>query len=162
MLEGSQFLERLEDEEVESIQERIGYRDPPVGISLFSGAGGFDLGMTQAGFDVRVMIEYEETACKTLRANMERFDEHTEPEIIQDDIRQVSTKQILDAADVQSGGQASLAAVGFSLLLSAFAWERFRPLTNSLIGLLDLLYQVDRFLGRVLHKLVDNPEGDME
>ena len=103
MLEGSQFLERLEDEEVESMQERIGYRDPPVGISLFSGAGGFDLGMTQAGFDVRVMIEYEETACKTLRANMERFDEHTEPEIIQDDIRQVSTEQILDAADLQVG-----------------------------------------------------------
>ena len=65
-------------------------------------------------------------------------------------------------ADVQSGGQASLAAVGFSLLLSAFAWERFRPLTNSLIGLLDLLYKVDRFLGRVLHKLVDNPEGGAE
>jgi len=105
MLEGSQFLETLEDgaSEPEKLKERIGYGDPPVGISLFSGAGGFDLGMTQAGFDVRVMVENDETACKTLRMNMEAFDDHTEPEIIQDDIREVSTKQILDAADLRVG-----------------------------------------------------------
>lgn len=104
MLEGSQFLERLENEEVESIQERIGYRDPPVGISLFSGVGGFDLGMEQAGFDVRVMVEENQQACEVLERNMpDFFCEYTEPEIIQDDIRQVSTKQILDAADLQVG-----------------------------------------------------------
>lgn len=106
MLEGSQFLETLEDgaAEPEKLKERIGYRDPPVGISLFSGVGGFDMGMENAGFDVRVMVEQDEQACETMRRNMpDFFCEHTEPEIIQDDIREVSTEQILDAADLQVG-----------------------------------------------------------
>lgn len=64
--------------------------------------------------------------------------------------------------DVQLGTQASQAVVLASLLWSAVAWERFRPLTNSVMGLLDLLDQIDRFLGRLLYKLVDNPEGGAE
>lgn len=38
-------------------------------ISLFSGAGGFDVGTGQAGFQTRVMVEWEKAACDTLRAN---------------------------------------------------------------------------------------------
>lgn len=38
-------------------------------ISLFSGCGGMDLGVIQAGWDVRVMVEWEKAACNTLRAN---------------------------------------------------------------------------------------------
>jgi len=38
-------------------------------ISLFSGAGGFDIGTSQAGFQTRVMVEWEKAACDTLRAN---------------------------------------------------------------------------------------------
>lgn len=106
MLEGGQFLETLEEgaSEPEKLKERIGYRDPPIGVSLFTGVGGFDLGMEQAGFDVRVMVEENQQVCDVLERNMpDFFCEHTEPEIIQDDIREVHTEQILDAADLQVG-----------------------------------------------------------
>lgn len=108
MFEGSSYMGRLQGEDTEDVAEkvkrRIGKRDPPIGVSLFSGAGGFDLGMEDAGIDVRVMVERDEDACKTLRRNMESFNEHTEPEILQEDIYDVSTKQILEAADVGVGG----------------------------------------------------------
>lgn len=91
-------------EDEQDLQERLGHCDPPIGVSLFSGAGGFDLGFEQAGFDVRVMVENEETACDTLRLNMEAFNEHTEPTIIQKDIQEVGTSEILEAADVGVGG----------------------------------------------------------
>jgi site-specific DNA-cytosine methylase len=38
-------------------------------ISLFTGAGGAALGIRQAGFEVRVMVEWETAACNTLRVN---------------------------------------------------------------------------------------------
>jgi DNA (cytosine-5)-methyltransferase 1 len=38
-------------------------------LSLFSGAGGLDLGFHQAGFDIVACVEIEEAYCKTLRAN---------------------------------------------------------------------------------------------
>lgn len=108
LLEDSEFLGtvRGKDEEqvADHIQKRIGHRDPPVGVSLFSGAGGFDLGMEWAGIDVRVMVEKEEAACETLELNMESFNDHTEPEIINEDIYEVSTKEILEAAGVGVGG----------------------------------------------------------
>lgn len=104
MLENSQFLESHQYDKPEQLEERIGKCDPPIGVSLFSGAGGFDLGFAQAGFDVRVMVENEETACETLRMNMDAFDDHTEPTIIEDDIREVETGEILEAAGVGVGG----------------------------------------------------------
>lgn len=38
-------------------------------ISLFSGCGGFDLGSSSAGFETRVMVEWDKNACETLRKN---------------------------------------------------------------------------------------------
>lgn len=38
-------------------------------ISLFTGAGGAALGVRQAGFEIRVMVEWEKAACETLRYN---------------------------------------------------------------------------------------------
>lgn len=37
-------------------------------IDLFAGAGGFSLGMSQAGFNVVVAVERDKDACQTLRA----------------------------------------------------------------------------------------------
>lgn len=41
----------------------------PTAISLFSGAGGAALGLAAAGFEIRVMVEWEEAACETLKLN---------------------------------------------------------------------------------------------
>ena len=41
-------------------------------LSLFSGAGGLDIGFAQAGFEIVACVELEEKYCKTLRANRDR------------------------------------------------------------------------------------------
>jgi DNA (cytosine-5)-methyltransferase 1 len=66
-------------------------------ISLFSGAGGLDLGVERAGYRVLAALEYDADAAATLRANLI----HTE--VLQRDIRTVSTKELLKAAGLRSG-----------------------------------------------------------
>ena len=39
-------------------------------ISLFSGAGGLDIGFHDAGFETAVMVERDSACCNTLRRNM--------------------------------------------------------------------------------------------
>lgn len=62
----------------------------PVVVSLFSGAGGLDLGLLRAGFDVRVCVESSRWAVETLRANLKDA-----VEVIPRDIRTVSGAEIL-------------------------------------------------------------------
>lgn len=38
-------------------------------VSVFAGAGGLDIGIKRAGFDVKLALEIEETYCETLRLN---------------------------------------------------------------------------------------------
>lgn len=40
-----------------------------IALSFFSGAGGLDLGIHRAGFDIRLSVEIEEVYCDTLRSN---------------------------------------------------------------------------------------------
>lgn len=40
-----------------------------IAISLFSGAGGLDIGIKKAGFDVKLAVEIEPTYCETLKTN---------------------------------------------------------------------------------------------
>ena len=65
-------------------------------VSLFSGAGGMDLGFTQAGFEVIWANEWNKVACKTYRHN---FGDH----IICGDIREISSDDVPDC-DVIIGG----------------------------------------------------------
>lgn len=68
--------------------------DLPV-ISLFSGAGGLDIGFDQAGFRTAVMVEFDPACCRTLRKNMPSVP------VIEGDINQISTKQILSVAGLK-------------------------------------------------------------
>lgn len=69
---------------------------PPT-ISLFSGAGGLDIGLEQAGYETRVCVEWEETRCATLKQNRPHW------AVINGDIRKFSTKQILAEAGLKKG-----------------------------------------------------------
>ena len=52
-------------------------------ISLFSGAGGMDLGFEKAGFKVEIANEYDSKICPTYRHN------HTHTKLIEGDIRNI-------------------------------------------------------------------------
>lgn len=70
-------------------------------ISLFSGVGGMDLGVSRAGFEVRAAVEYEADAAASLRAN--HF--FGRPDAVADrSILDVPTGEILDRASLAPGG----------------------------------------------------------
>lgn len=63
-------------------------------ISLFSGAGGLDLGIEAAGFSVRAAVEYNRDAALTMEANFN----HLSSEVITKSILEVPTRDILKEA----------------------------------------------------------------
>jgi DNA (cytosine-5)-methyltransferase 1 len=69
-------------------------------ISLFSGMGGLDLGVRNAGFDIRAAIESERESAASLRAN--HF--ANRPELVfERSIVGLSTAEILERAGLRSG-----------------------------------------------------------
>lgn len=74
-------------------------------ISLYTGAGGLDLGLEAAGLTTTVAVEYNAPACRTLRAN--RSDERPW-EVIEGSIHDVPSDQIAAAAGVGVGEAAML------------------------------------------------------
>jgi DNA (cytosine-5)-methyltransferase 1 len=66
-------------------------------ISLFSGAGGLDLGAERAGYAIKASVEYERDAAETLRANFPHS------EILERDIKTLPAEEILEAAGLKSG-----------------------------------------------------------
>ncbi|MFZ2724961.1 MAG: DNA cytosine methyltransferase [Methylococcaceae bacterium] len=64
-------------------------------ISLFSGAGGMDIGFEEAGFEIAVAVEQDSACCNTLRLNRPNL------KIIEQDISTVKTEVILEQANLK-------------------------------------------------------------
>lgn len=64
-------------------------------ISLFSGAGGLDIGFRDSGFETAVLVERDSACCRTLRTNMPGVP------VIEGDINDISTKAILAAGHLK-------------------------------------------------------------
>lgn len=61
-------------------------------VSLFTGAGGLDIGLESAGFSTRLAVECDADACETLRLNRPRWRR------VESAIEDISTRQLLRAA----------------------------------------------------------------
>lgn len=72
-------------------------------VSLFSGVGGLDLGVSRAGFDIRAALEFDRDSARSLRAN--HFPERPDA-VIEQSIVDVPTDEILDRARLRSGDAA--------------------------------------------------------
>lgn len=66
-------------------------------ISLFSGAGGLDIGFEAAGFKIAVAVEIDSACCETLRSNRPSLP------IINKNIAEVSGDEILEVAGMCVG-----------------------------------------------------------
>ena len=66
-------------------------------VDLFTGAGGFSLGIARAGFKVLVAVESDKWACQTLRHNFKDL------AVLEKDIRKVTGKEILKICNLKKG-----------------------------------------------------------
>lgn len=66
-------------------------------ISLYTGVGGLDFGFEAAGFRTAVAVEVDSVACRTIRRNREHW------KLIERDIHDISSREILDVAGLQPG-----------------------------------------------------------
>lgn len=73
----------------------------PLALSLFSGAGGMDIGVSQAGFDILACIEIDPYCCDTLREAIQR--EQRSTRVIEKDIRQVDPVQLMTLLELAPG-----------------------------------------------------------
>jgi DNA (cytosine-5)-methyltransferase 1 len=71
--------------------------DGPVAISLFSGAGGLDLGIEAAGYRVTAAVEHDLDAALTMEKNFH----HLASPVIRQDVMKVPTPEILRAAGLR-------------------------------------------------------------
>lgn len=70
-------------------------------VSLFSGAGGMDIGIREAGFNVLASIELDPYACETLRANISR--ERGKTKVFEEDIRKIEPAQMMSGLGLEVG-----------------------------------------------------------
>ncbi|HYM54182.1 MAG TPA: DNA cytosine methyltransferase, partial [Solirubrobacteraceae bacterium] len=72
-------------------------------ISLFTGAGGLDLGCEQAGFETRAAVEHASLARQTLLANAECWLPALAPEAVLADVVGLDYEELLEKAGLEAG-----------------------------------------------------------
>src|SRR4051794_33765137 len=82
---------------------RVPKERPLQAVSLFTGAGGLDLGCERAGFETRAAVELDDVARKTLLANASQYFPGLTEERVFDDIVPLDYGALLDAADIREG-----------------------------------------------------------
>lgn len=70
-------------------------------LSLFSGAGGMDIGVRKAGFEILADIEIDPYCCQTLRSVMDR--ENLRTLLLEKDIKQVDPCHLMRDLNIQPG-----------------------------------------------------------
>lgn len=75
--------------------------DTLTAISIFSGAGGMDIGVMQAGFDIKACIELDHNCCDTLRENIKR--EKRDTKVYEGDIRTFDPCMIMNDLNIKEG-----------------------------------------------------------
>ena len=83
------------------IKECSKYIGKLTAFSIFSGAGGMDIGVMQAGFEILACIELDHNCCDTLRENIKR--ENRETKVYEGDIRTFSPKSIMNDLSIKEG-----------------------------------------------------------
>ena len=116
-------------------------------ISLFSGAGGMDIGIRQADFDVLAEIEYDEHCYSTLCAAIDR--EGTGTKAIHADIKTIDPVCLLSELDIKAGK--------LDLLFGGPPCQSF-SLAGKQLGLDDergpLLFEFIRFAEKIKPKVI--------
>ena len=116
-------------------------------ISLFSGAGGMDIGVRDAGFNILAEIELDQHCCATLVANAKIHGYHTK--VIHADIRTICPEGLLNDLSLKKGD--------LDLLFGGPPCQSF-SLAGKQRGLEDerglLLFEIIRFAKELQPKLV--------
>lgn len=73
-----------------------------VAISFFAGAGGLDIGVHEAGFDVKLSVELEKKYCKTLKDNNPTFN------VVNGDIMEYSKERVFTEANLSEDEEVDL------------------------------------------------------
>ena len=79
-------------------------RNRPTVISLFSGAGGLDIGLEDAGYDTKVCVEIDEHCRETLKFNRPKwkvFEDNNGR--LSGDIRNIEPEELLSFGDLKKG-----------------------------------------------------------
>ncbi|MCD4829377.1 MAG: DNA cytosine methyltransferase [Candidatus Cloacimonetes bacterium] len=116
-------------------------------ISLFSGAGGMDIGIQDSGFEILAEIEFDEHCCSTLRTNAKKQKRNTL--VIQADIRDIDPQVLMKDLNLKKGS--------LDLLFGGPPCQSF-SLAGKQLGLRDerglLLFEIIRFANIMRPKVI--------
>lgn len=117
------------------------------GVSLFSGAGGMDLGVRSAGFTILAEIEFDKYCCETLMAAIQR--EGLKTRVLETDIRAINPSSLMKDLGIGKGE--------LELLFGGPPCQSF-SLAGKQLGLQDergmLLFEVIRFAREMEPKVI--------